>query len=207
KEEIGVYTEMVIEDEKRQAQLSQQEDRIHVHTFLRKTISDGCIYLPFDHLIKMISTEAPRVFIELSLDNIVKGRVLIRLENNPTNIRDYIIHIISGQKGPTLHGVKLNGSNNGLDMYSTNLPFSNMKVECDSSGKSTAKRGDMIGQFSPGYLQILWFYVAAPPKTTDYGKDRRIIGHVEEGIDVIQECYNKLSSGVTVSDCGLVIEK
>ncbi|CAL4187116.1 unnamed protein product [Meganyctiphanes norvegica] len=201
-----VYAKMVLKDEKRNAKLTQHEEKIHLHTFLKQAVSDNSICMSFDQLQKMISMDASLVFIELSLGGSVKGRVYIRLDKELPNIRKNFIHIVTGQKGPTVAGIKFGAKDSNV-IEAGSLPFSELRFTRDSIDKTKAKRGDILGYINNGYLQDLAFFSAAPPKTFDYESDWSVFGHMEAGMDVVLECYDELRSGVTVSDSGLVLEK
>ncbi|CAL4152431.1 unnamed protein product [Meganyctiphanes norvegica] len=197
---------MVIKDEKMTAKLTHLEEKIHLHTFLKQAASDDSIRLSFDRLQRMIPMEASLVFLELSLGGSVKGKVYVRLNKDLPNTRDNFIHIVTGQQGPTLTGVKYNGHTSNY-MYADTSSFGEMIFTRDRIERSKAKRGDLIGHFNYGYLKCLHFYVTTPPTTLDYGSPWTVFGHVEAGIDVVLECHDKHSSGVTVSDSGLVLEQ
>ncbi|CAL4068535.1 unnamed protein product, partial [Meganyctiphanes norvegica] len=205
-----VYAEMIIKDEKRHAILTKHDHNIDVHPFLKQAVSDGSVCMPFDRLQKMIP-EAPLIFLELTLGRTVKGSVKIRLDKNLTKTRDYIVQIVTGQRGATMVGISLS-HHHMYGLYQTSLPFSEMKFTPDSNGKSIAKRGDVTGFLSSNkYLQEIFFHMTIPPNTYDYdshhGRGFCVFGHIEEGMDVIQECYDNYSSGVKISDCGLVIKQ
>ncbi|CAL4102114.1 unnamed protein product [Meganyctiphanes norvegica] len=204
-EEKVVYAEKLINNEIRHAKLSKHDQNIDVHPFLKQTVSDGSVCMPFDRLQKMIS-EAPLVFLELTLGLTVKGRVLIRLNKELPNNREYVVHIVTGQTGPTLVGIALSNSNKNYGLYSNALPFSETKFTPDSNGSSIPKRGDVICFLGNMYFQQILFHVAMSPTNHTYGSGFCVFGHVEEGMDVIQECYENSSSTVVISDCGLAIE-
>ncbi|CAL4236883.1 unnamed protein product [Meganyctiphanes norvegica] len=200
-----VYAEMVIKGENIHAKLSQQDERIIFHRFQKQVVSEDCIFWPFGHLQKVIPYEASLTFMELSLGGTVKGQAFIRLDKNLPNIREYMEHIVTGQKSLTLAGIILdNKNNNGL--WAKSIPISKMKVTIDSNATSTSKSGDVVGCFRRGKLNRLIFHIASKPKT--YENDCCVVfGHVEEGMNVIQECYYNHNSGVLISDCGLIIEQ
>ncbi|CAL4139559.1 unnamed protein product [Meganyctiphanes norvegica] len=205
-EEKGVYAEMVISNEKRHAKLTKHGHNIDVHPFLKQTVSDGSVCMPFDRLQKMIP-ETPLIYLELTLGGTVKRRVYVRLNNNYPNTRDNFVHIVTGQRGRTLVGISLvTDSSYGLWLQFFSL--SDVKFTPDSlNGSCTSKRGDVTGLVGNRYLQQIYFHVNMPPDTCDHGSNCRVFGHVEEGMDFIQECYDNDSSGVQLSDCGLVIEQ
>ncbi|CAL4096309.1 unnamed protein product [Meganyctiphanes norvegica] len=199
------YAEMIIKDEKRHAKVSKHEGKSHLHAFLKQKVSDGCICRPFDHFQKMFPIEAPLVFVDLSLGDTVQGRVYIRLHKEVPNIRENVVQIFTGQRGPSLRGVKFDSCNSDC-LATADLPFSEVPVTRDSNGRGIAKRGDVLGYFGHGYLRLIYFQVSA---SCNYPSDWCVFGHVEaDGMDVIQTCYDKYSpNNVTISDCGLVLEQ
>ncbi|CAL4079112.1 unnamed protein product [Meganyctiphanes norvegica] len=206
-EEKDVYTEMIVNDEKRHAKLSKLDRNIDIHPFLKQAVPDGTVCMPFARLQKMIP-ETPLVFLELEIGGTVKGRVHVRLENNLPNTRDYVVQIVTGQRGPTLIGISLPHRDASQGLYQGNyMPFTEMKFTPDSNRRSTSKRGDVTGDFGNSYLQFMFFHIAMPPHTHIHGNSRYVFGHIEEGMDVIQECYDSYSKDVKITDCGLVIEQ
>ncbi|CAL4151188.1 unnamed protein product [Meganyctiphanes norvegica] len=201
-----VYAEMIVKDQKRHAKLTKHDHNIEVHPFLKQAVSDCSVCMPFDRLQKTIP-EAPLIFLELTLGGTVKGRVHIRLDKNLPKARDHFVQIVTGQRGPNLMGTALS-QNTNLGLYKTDLQFSEMKFTLDNNGRYIAKRGDVTGYFGPSYLSSVYFHVAMPPHTNNYrSTSYYVFGHVEEGIDVFQECYDDIRRGVHFSDCGLVIEQ
>ncbi|CAL4149345.1 unnamed protein product, partial [Meganyctiphanes norvegica] len=225
KEVKGVYAEMIIKDEMRNAKLTHHEERIHLHTFLKQDVATDCICIPFDRVQKMIPVDASLAFIELSIGGSVKGRVYVRLNKRLPNTRDHFMQIVTGQRGPTLTGVKFTWNDNDV-IAAESLPFTELRLTTPQFlgaffgtfwvfiedvfntlfQKNKAKRGDIIGDIKDGYLDDLQFFVAAPPRTHDFGRHFTIFGHVEAGMGVVLECHDKYDSGVTVSDSGLVLE-
>ncbi|CAL4159222.1 unnamed protein product, partial [Meganyctiphanes norvegica] len=208
REEKDVYAEMVIKNEKRHAKLSQHDENICLHLLRTQTIEDNCISMPFDRLQNMIPDEASLVFFEFSLGGVVKGRVLVRLNENQPNIMENVVHIVTGQRGPSLHGIKLNyRDSNAIGVKK--LAFKDIPVtpDSDNNERVTPKIGDIFGNFSKGYLQEFYFYVGVQPNTYSYPSAWCIIGNVEDGLDILVECHEKYSSGVEISDRGLVIEQ
>ncbi|CAL4086462.1 unnamed protein product, partial [Meganyctiphanes norvegica] len=203
KEDKEVYVEMVIKDEKMYAKLSQQDERINIHTFRKQIVSDDCTCWPFGHLQKEIPYEASLTFMDLSLGGTVRGRAFIRLNKNLPNIWQFMEHLITGQKGLTLAGRNLELKSDN-EMWAPGITISEMSVPLDSNATSTAKRGDVVGFFPRGKLNQFIFYVTGKPKT--FSSHCLVLGHVEEGMDVVQSCYDHHNSGVMISDCGLVIE-
>ncbi|CAL4128224.1 unnamed protein product, partial [Meganyctiphanes norvegica] len=204
-EDRAVFAEMIIKNEKRHAKVSQHEGKSHLHAFLKQKLADGCICRPFDHFQKMFPAEAPLVFVELSLGDTVQGRVYIRLHKEVPNIRENVVQNFTGQRGPSLRGVKFDYRNSDW-LETAGLPFSEVPVIRDSNGRSKAKRGDVVGYFARGYLEEICFQVSA---TCSYSSDCCVFGHVEAGgMDVIQTCCdNYRDNYVTISDCGLVLEQ
>ncbi|CAL4140718.1 unnamed protein product [Meganyctiphanes norvegica] len=198
-EEKGVYTEIVVNGEKKRAKLSRHQGSVHLNPFLKQAVPDGCI-MPFDRIKKMIP-ETPLVFVELSLFGAVKGKAYIRLDKQLPNIRDHVLHIVTGQQGPTLIGVK-------FDNYSRNymrtipLPSCVMKLTLDSNKISIGKSGEVLGHFADGYLQFIFFCFG----TKDFGSSCPVLGYIEKGINIVQECHDRYRS-LMISNCGLVIEQ
>ncbi|CAL4144589.1 unnamed protein product, partial [Meganyctiphanes norvegica] len=206
KEEKYVYAEKIIKNETWHAKLSHHEENIHYHSFQKQAVEGGCIIMPFERIQKIIPEETSLVFIEFTLARTVKGRVLLRLEKNLANIREHIVQLVTGKQGPSFVGT--NFSNDGtLGLYQNGLPFSEIKFKGDKSGRSKGKKGDVIGYFVNGYLQHIRFYVAPPPTTYDFGSEYCVFGHIEKGINIIQECCGSCSNGVSISDCGIVLEE
>ncbi|CAL4082331.1 unnamed protein product, partial [Meganyctiphanes norvegica] len=208
-EDTDVYAEMSINGEQRLATLSQHGESVYVHQFVKKEKPNGCICMPFDR-IQMMIPEAPLVFVELKVGSSVKI-INIRLDKNLPNIRDNFVHIVTGQGKSVLRGLKLNGQNgyNSHEIYVSSLPFSEMKFTCDRSVTCTAKRGDIIGRIGEGYLSQLHFYVPPSSQTHNYashGGSWCVFGHIEDTFDAIQECCQNYSKGVTISDCGLILD-
>ncbi|CAL4082709.1 unnamed protein product [Meganyctiphanes norvegica] len=107
-----------------------------------------------------------------------------------------------------MKGIALSHSSS-VGLRNTGLPFSEIRFTRDSSRRSIAKTGDLIGFFPNGYLQYLYIYAAAQPNAYDFsthGSAYWVFGHVEEGFGILQECYNNYSNGIKISDCGLVIK-
>ncbi|CAL4123762.1 unnamed protein product, partial [Meganyctiphanes norvegica] len=196
-----VYVETVIKYQKRFAKLSQHKESIHVHPFLKQGVSDGCISTPFNLLQKMIP-DAPLVFMEMSIGDAVIGLVRIRLDKNLPFISDHIVQIFTGQKGSTLSGRRFNNRGD-IGLYINFLPFSEYEFTPDKNGTSTAKQGQVTGQFKMNYLSSIYLHTSMTAHA--YGSDYHVFGHVEEGMGVIQACLGKNKSIVKISDCGLVI--
>ncbi|CAL4194794.1 unnamed protein product [Meganyctiphanes norvegica] len=114
-------------------------------------------------------------------------------------------HIVTGKKRITLAGIYL-GKKNDNGLWGGGITISEMKVTIDSNATSTAKRGDVVGYFRSGKLNRFIFYVTGKAKTYE-NNCFVVLGHVEGGMDVIQVCHDKHSIGVTISDCGVVIEQ
>ncbi|CAL4215694.1 unnamed protein product, partial [Meganyctiphanes norvegica] len=205
KEEKKVYAEMIKKDIKKHAKISQHEERTFLHSFSEQTVADGSVCIPFDELQKMHPENTSLVFIELNQGMAKKGRILVQLDNDLPNIRKNIVQIFSGQMGPSLAG-RLFGGYFKDDISMSNLPFNQIPVTPDSNWKTIAKQGDVFGKFSNGYLNILGFYVASPPKTHDYSNNCRVFGSIVDGLDILLECHNNNIRSVSISDCGLVIE-
>ncbi|CAL4094306.1 unnamed protein product, partial [Meganyctiphanes norvegica] len=202
-EEKGVYAEMVIKNEKRHAKLSEHEKGVYFHSFIKEVVADDCICIHFDQLQKSIS-DASLLFFELSVGGIKKGCVLVRLDKTLPNISENILQIVTGQHGPTLRWEALNNKDNH-NIRAIGLPFKEIPVTLDPGAKSTAKYGDVIGNFGCGFLATLFFYVATQsPKY--FGKNYGVFGNVVDGMDIIHECHDKFSQGVLISDCGIIIE-
>ncbi|CAL4162789.1 unnamed protein product [Meganyctiphanes norvegica] len=209
REEKDVYVETIIKNEKRHAKLSQQEENIYVHSFQAQSLVDDCISVPFNRMQKMIPKETSLVFWEMSLNEEVKGRMHIRLENNLPIIRDIILQIVTGQQGPYLRNHKMYCKHN-YDIQAYSSRFSEMPVTLNNSEKTVAKRGDVIGYFGSGYLSYIYIYLATSPITYDYGNKYCVFGKLEDGLEVIQACadiYNTKGGNMRISDCGLVIEQ
>ncbi|CAL4224962.1 unnamed protein product, partial [Meganyctiphanes norvegica] len=102
-------------------------------------VADGSIFIPFDQLQKMIPEKTSLVFVELSLGGTMKGRIIVRLDNNLPNIRENIVQIFSGQKGSSLTGRAF--INHKKDIEIKNLAFSNIPVIPDSNGRTISKQG------------------------------------------------------------------
>ncbi|CAL4099158.1 unnamed protein product [Meganyctiphanes norvegica] len=205
KEKKQVYTEIVIKDvQKMYGKLSQNEENIYFHTFFKQTVADDCICMPFDRLQKLIHNEPSLVFLELTLGGVVKGRVHIRLDQKIPKISENTIKILTGQHGPTLRGMKFNNSSDHF-ISLTKLPFKEIPVTIGSSGRTIPKIGDVRGYFINGYLETLYFYVN-PPSIVNIMDNLCVIGCIEDGLDIIQECNNNYGSGVEISDCGIVIK-
>ncbi|CAL4076100.1 unnamed protein product, partial [Meganyctiphanes norvegica] len=203
KEEKDAYIEMIDKDIKKHAKLSQHEERILMHSFSTQAVADNSICIPFDQMEKMIPDNASLVFVELTLGGAVKGRVIVRLDKNLPNIRENIVKIFSGRIGPSLSGRELDNYTESFGM--SNLPFSQIPVTPDSNGRTIAKQGDVTGYFKAGYLQVISFTTAAPPKTYDFTPGWCVFGNVEEGLDILLECHTNRKRDVIISDCGLVI--
>ncbi|CAL4245960.1 unnamed protein product, partial [Meganyctiphanes norvegica] len=167
----------------------------------KQTVADGCISWPFDRIQSIIPEDVSLVFVELSLNETIKGRIHIRLNTELPNIRENVVNIFTGQMGPSLVGVVLS-YHKSYGLYSnSSLPFNEMKVACDSNGRSTSKTGEIIGYFGSGYLTHLYFHMPAPPKPDNYGNGWIVFAQIEEGMDVMEELA-KQGSGATISDCG-----
>ncbi|CAL4113254.1 unnamed protein product [Meganyctiphanes norvegica] len=125
KEDKAVYVEMVIKNETRHAKLSQHEKSFNLHPFIKQTVSDGSKYMHFERLQQEISEDAPLVFIELTLGNTIKGCIRVRLNKTLPNTSEHIVHIVTGQKGPSMKGVTLSYSDT-YGLCNTSLPFSDI---------------------------------------------------------------------------------
>ncbi|CAL4141179.1 unnamed protein product [Meganyctiphanes norvegica] len=159
----------------------------------------------------MLPSEASLVFMELTLGSAVQRRMYIRLDKTLPNTRGYMVELFTGQRGPTFRGIKFDACNSYKMYTGSTLPFSKATFTFDKSGGSIAKHGDVIGWLRSGYLQHIFFYVSDPSSTLDFGKEYTseciVFGHVDEGsLDVLKACHDNHSRGVTISDCGLVLE-
>ncbi|CAL4227590.1 unnamed protein product, partial [Meganyctiphanes norvegica] len=204
KEKNGVYVEMVIKNEKRHAKLSQLEKSFIFHPFTKQTVTDGSKCMPFDRFQKEISEDASLVFLELTLGDTIKGCIKVRLDKNLPNTSEHIVHIVTGHRGPSMKGIGLCKSKT-IGLCNTSLPFSGIRFTHDSSRRSIAKTGDLIGFFPNGYLQYLYIHVDAQPNTFDFSimaNPYWVFGHVEEGFDILQVCYDNYKKGIKISDCG-----
>ncbi|CAL4240675.1 unnamed protein product [Meganyctiphanes norvegica] len=205
KERKDVYVELNVNDKKLHATLLEHHRNICFHPFSSQTVKEASISIPFDGLQKMIPKEPSLVFLELTLGSVVKGRILVRLNENLQKIRKSIVQIVTGQKGSSLIGVKLTG-HRSHDIYTHSLLLQGIPVTPDKRLISTAKKGDVLGAFGDGYLSQIYLYVDTTPSTSDYTRYRHIFGNIEAGLDILMECYNKHGNGVKITDCGFVIE-
>ncbi|CAL4122035.1 unnamed protein product [Meganyctiphanes norvegica] len=212
KEEKDVYAEMVILNETRHAKLSHHKDYILLHPFEKQAVADGSIFMPFDRLQKMIPDVASLLFLKLTLGGVVKGHVFVRLYNDA---RDYFVKMFTGQQGVSLNGNLFD------DYFEDHIGCKNITLNINlippgNNGRVTAKRGSLVGQFGQEwdrYHTYVWrrflsmyFYVGIPGRTHKLGSNNFVFGDIEDGLDVVQECLYNYSSGVKISDCGLVIE-
>ncbi|CAL4102772.1 unnamed protein product [Meganyctiphanes norvegica] len=205
KEGKEVYTKMVIQGETRHSKLSQHEQYIYLHFFRKQALPDRIQFIPFDNLQKMIF-EAPLIFLEMSLGGVVKEYIQLRLNRNMPNIRDNFVHIVTGQRGPSLKGLHFKGRRLYKDIYVANLPFKNITVTPDNFGIPVPKEGDILGYFQNNYLQNLFIFAGNPTEKRGF-EECCCFGSIEDGLDVLKECYDNHSRGVIISDCGLVIEQ
>ncbi|CAL4127165.1 unnamed protein product, partial [Meganyctiphanes norvegica] len=133
-EELDVYVELVIKEEKKHGRLSKHEENIYFHTLRTETITDGCICIPYELAQKMIPVEASLAFLEISHGGIVKGNVIVRLDKELPIIREHFAVIVSGQSGLTLRGANMNftytpqNDDSGCCIGATDLKFSEIKV-------------------------------------------------------------------------------
>lgn len=201
KEGEDVYTEKIIKGFRKHAKLTQHEQGLFVHPFQTQAVADSWIVMPFDRLQNMIPEEVSLVFMELSIGSDVKGNVLIRLDTRLPNIREHMVQIFTGLKGPSMKDVKF--VNACRSLYTSDLSqFEDIPVSPDCSGSAgTFKRGDVLADYSSGYISQMFFPIVKFEYTNS---DRCIIGQIEEGLDIIQEFYTKHPK---ISDCGLVTER
>ncbi|CAL4078061.1 unnamed protein product, partial [Meganyctiphanes norvegica] len=132
KENKAVFSEMEINYEKRHAKLSQHEESIFFHSFQKQNVAEGHICWPLDRLQKMIPPDASLVFVDLTVNGAVMGRAKLRLHKNLPNLREYLVHIFTGQRECVLAGREFNW-HNSAHLRIHNLPFSDMKVTRDST--------------------------------------------------------------------------
>ncbi|CAL4133336.1 unnamed protein product, partial [Meganyctiphanes norvegica] len=142
----NVISEMAVKDKKMHDKLSKHEKRTFIHSIQKQTVTDGHICCPVDCVLKMIPADASLVFMDVTLEGAVMGRIQIHLQNKLPKIRDYLVHIFTGQRGDTLVGKQFNHVMS--EVFGINqLQFSGMKVTLGSNVGSTAKHGDVCGWF------------------------------------------------------------
>ena len=57
------------------------------------------------------------------------------------------------------------------------------------------KRREVLANFGSGYLSDMYL----PVDTFKYSCNTWVIGHIEEGFDIIQECFNKNRDNIEIS--------
>ncbi|CAL4124369.1 unnamed protein product, partial [Meganyctiphanes norvegica] len=107
----ALYVEIIINEEKRHAKVSQYKENICLHSFLTQSVAEDLTCLPFQRLQKMIFEDASLIFLELSQHGIMKGRATVRLCKDMPNIRENIVQIVTGQQGPPLNGMSFDYRN------------------------------------------------------------------------------------------------
>ena len=188
---------MVIKDGKLYGKLAQQDGKIFIHFLKAQTISAESL--------EMMLPEAPLVFLELSQDGVVQGRVFVRLDKDLPNIKENIPTIFSGKRGKSLAGIKLSYHTTIKNPYlhSSTSSLKDIPVKCDINGSSDAKCGDVAGYVCRGYLEHLFLLDGS----YKFDKDLcRVFGNIESCMDILQECC-KRRTVKEITDCGLVLER
>lgn len=201
-EEKNFYAEMKIKDIKQHAKISKNEDSFYFHSFKEETIGDGCISIPMEYLQNIVPNVASHVFLQLSFGGISKGHVVFRLNKDIKGIEN-IVDLFIGKQGPCLKGIKLSKDKNS-HLGNSVLSFSFSKIPFNNKNENPLpKKGDLLGDLGVNYFRSIFFNMCESVHWPNF----TIIGHVEEGLSVIQNCYDNSKGEVIISDCGIIINQ
>lgn len=145
------------------------------------------------------------VFIEMSLDDMPKGRITIHLNDDLPNIKEYMVNIVTNRFGKSLSGIETYCHRYAFCLSA--VPLRQLEgiatVNPDSEMTTVAKRGDVCGNFECGYLNGLFFTLV--PHTY---ASANVFGTIVDGLDILDKWYDSdqgiLQFKVSIIACGLV---